>query len=221
MIHFGMYTSLTPPTRGPEESYKREQFGAYLQQLAEEWESLTPKLRTTGNWPSVGGPEMLCRWDMQTAPPDIRVTNYSMLEYMLFRPIESPIFDATRVWLKGGDDRVVTLVLDEAHTYTGAKGTEVAHLVRRLKERLGIRPGSNKFRAIATSASIPDLQGAEADLLRFMSDLFGEPRDSFTLINAGIQDEELRERVPDSRDGDHRKCPVLITESAQSGGRWF
>ena len=36
---------------------------------------------------------MLCRWDMQAAPPDILVTNYSMLEYMLIRPIEAPIFD--------------------------------------------------------------------------------------------------------------------------------
>ena len=132
---------------------------------------------------------MLCRWDMQGAPPDILVTNYSMLEHMLVRPIESPIFDATRVWLAGADDRVVTLVLDEAHTYTGAKGTEVAHLVRRLKERLGIASGSNQFRAIATSASIPAIKGAESDLVRFTSDLFGEPDESFTLIHAGITDE--------------------------------
>ena len=81
-------------------------------------------------------------------------------------------------------------MLDEAHTYTGAKGTEVAHLVRRLKERLGIRPGSNKFCAIATSASIPNVQGAEGDLLKFMSELFGEPQDTFTLIHAGVQDEK-------------------------------
>ena len=167
LIHFGMYTSLTPPTRGPEQSAKRQQFDDYIQQLTEEWESLTEELRSTGNWPAVGGPEMLCRWDMQAAPPDILVTNYSMLEYMLIRPIESPIFDATRTWLEGGDERVVTLVLDEAHTYTGAKGTEVAHLVRRLKERLGIRPDSKRLRAIATSASIPNTEGSEDELLKF------------------------------------------------------
>ena len=194
VIHFGMYTSLTPPTRGPDQSAKREEFEVYLQRLAEEGESLSDKLRSTGNWPAVGGPEMLCRWDMQAAPPDILVTNYSMLEYMLIRPIEGPIFDATRAWLEGGDDRAITLVLDEAHTYTGAKGTEVAHLVRRLKERLGIRPGSNKFRAIATSASIPNVQGAEGDLLQFTSDLFGEPQQTFTLIHAGVQDEKPQVR---------------------------
>lgn len=199
LIHFGMYTSLTPPTRGPEQRSKRREFEEYRQHLEEEWESLGDRLRNTGNWPTTGGPEMLCRWDMQGAPPDILVTNYSMLEYMLIRPIESPIFDMTRAWLEESDDRVVTLVLDEAHTYTGAKGTEVAHLVRRLKERLGIGQSSNKFRAIATSASIPNLQGAEGDLTTFTSDLFGEPQGSFTLIHAGVSDEEPNERSADSR----------------------
>ncbi len=188
LIHFGMYTSLTPPTRTPTENVKRQQFEEYIQQLAEEWESLPHDLRNTGNWPAVGGPEMLCRWDMQGAAPDILVTNYSMLEYMLIRGIENPIFESTRSWLEGGEDRAVTLVLDEAHTYTGAKGTEVAHLVRRLKERLGIRPGNNKLRAIATSASIPDQAGASAELLQFVSDLFGEPQNTFSLIHAGITD---------------------------------
>lgn len=188
LIHFGMYTSLTQPTRGPEQSAKRELLEDYLEQIAEEWHSLTPELREKGTWPAPGGPEMLCRWDMQAAPPDILVTNYSMLEYMLIRPIESPIFQATRDWLQGADDRTLTFVLDEAHTYTGAKGTEVAHLVRRLKERLGVEPGSGKFRAIATSASIPAASGAEGELLEFVGDLFGEPAESFTLVQAGVAD---------------------------------
>ena len=89
-------------------------------------------------------------------------------------------------------------MLDEAHTYTGAKGTEVAHLVRRLKERLGIKTGSGKFRAIATSASIPVAKGAESRLSRFTSDLFGEPQDSFTVIHAGISDDNPTERGKDS-----------------------
>ena len=67
-----------------------------------------------------------------------------------------------RSGLEDETGRTVTLVLDEAHTYTGAKGTEVAHLVRRLKERLGLQPGSHQFRAIATSASIP----AQGDTVR-------------------------------------------------------
>ena len=219
LIHFGMYTSLTQPTRGPEQQRKRQQFDQYLENLQEEWAGLTEELRNTGNWPVVGGSEMLCRWDMQGAPPDILVTNYSMLEYMLVRPIESPIFDATRNWLTGAQDRVVTLVLDEAHTYTGAKGTEVAHLIRRLKERLGIEAGSNQFRAIATSASIPAIKGAESDLVRFTSDLFGEPDESFTLIHAGISDETppARSVQPGSLAAFTRFHDTFVTTSPWTG----
>ena len=141
---------------------------------------------------------MLCRWDMQSAPPDILVTNYSMLEYMLIRPIETNIFDITREWLDSSQDNKITLVLDEAHTYTGAKGTEVAHLIRRLKNRLGITPGDGKLRAIATSASInPDAASDPQDLTKFTADLFGEPQESFTFIQAGIEDQEATPRNPE------------------------
>ena len=194
LIHFGMYTSSTPPTKSPYSQTKRQQFERYLQNLEEQWGNLPEDLRNTGNWSAAGGPEMLCRWDIQAAPPDILVTNYSMLEYMLIRPIENPIFEATRRWLAGEDGRAFTLVLDEAHTYTGAKGTEVAHLVRRLKDRLGIKAGSGKFRAIATSASIPVAKGAEGSLSKFTSDLFGEPRESFKVIHAGIADDRPSEK---------------------------
>ena len=219
LIHFGMYTSLTLPTRGPDSTTKRQQFEEYLQHLEEEWDSLTTELRETGNWPVVGSSEMLCRWDMQGAPPDILVTNYSMLEYMLIRPIESPVFDITRDWLAGREDRTITLVLDEAHTYTGAKGTEVAHLVRRLKERLGIEPGSGKFQAIATSASIPSAPGAEEALRKFTSDLFAEPDDSFTIIHAGIADEQspVRTASPQSLTAFKRFQDAFLPNDPWSG----
>ena len=191
LIHFGMYTSLTEVTGTPNRSDKRRRFSQHLDQLQSEWDSLPQEMRSVGNWPAVNGSEMLCRWDMQAAPPDILVTNYSMLEYMMIRPIESPIFEATRKWLSESPENTLTLVLDEAHTYTGARGTEVAHLVRRLKERLGIAPGDGKLRAIATSASIPANQGGGAEMLRkFSSDLFGEPPESFSLIHAGIDKSE-------------------------------
>src|SRR5947208_7269932 len=102
---------------------------------------------------------------------------------MLVRHIEAGIFELTRRWLESTPAARITLVLDEAHTYTGAKGTEVAYLVRRLKERLGLASGSPQFRAIATTASVP--AGADDHLLRFISDLFGEPASRFTLIRTG------------------------------------
>lgn len=194
LIHFGMYTSLTQPTGSWSDTWRRNKFGEYYTRLEEDWQKLRPDLRDTGGWPRPDSPEMLCRWDMQLAPPDIVVTNYSMLEYMLVRPIEYPVFEATREWLHNTQDARLTLVLDEAHTYTGAKGTEVAHLVRRLKERLGLESGSDKFRAIATTASVPP--DADDQLHSFISDLFGEPADRFTLVRLGAGTLTLPERTP-------------------------
>ena len=99
-------------------------------------------------------PELLTRHEVHQAPPDVLVTNYSMLEYMLMRPLERPIFDQTSAWLDENPDETLLLVLDEAHLYRGAAGAEVALLVRRLRTRLGIAP--ERLRVICTSASFQD-----------------------------------------------------------------
>ncbi|MEW6732742.1 MAG: DEAD/DEAH box helicase [Acidobacteriota bacterium] len=113
--------------------------------------------------------------------PDILVTNYSMLEYMLMRPFERPIFDETRHWLQQKGSRLI-LVLDEAHMYRGAKGAEVAFLIRRLRARLGIHNQPDKLSVIATSASL----GSEANALennkKFTADLTGKTPANFDSI---------------------------------------
>ena len=45
-----------------------------------------------------GDRELLTRHEIQDCAPDLLVTNYSMLEYMLLRPIERSIFKKTRNW---------------------------------------------------------------------------------------------------------------------------
>lgn len=99
-------------------------------------------------------PELVTRHEVQEAPPDILVTNYSMLEYMLMRPLERPIFDHTRDWLHANPDEQFLLVIDEAHLYRGAAGAEVALLIRRLRMRLSIPP--ERLQVICTSASFND-----------------------------------------------------------------
>ncbi|WP_344597754.1 DEAD/DEAH box helicase [Actinomadura vinacea] len=61
---------------------------------------------------------------MQENPPDILLTNYSMLEYVLTRRDDRQLF---------GSGVLRHLVLDEVHTYQGALGTEIAGLIRRLR----------------------------------------------------------------------------------------
>jgi len=84
------------------------------------------------------GGEMWSRWDMQDHPPDILITNYSMLNIMLMRGVEAAIFDQTRQWLQQDPANIFHLVVDELHLYRGTAGTEVALLIRKLLRRLGL-----------------------------------------------------------------------------------
>src|SRR5690606_1210338 len=70
--------------------------------------------------------EMWDRWSMQDNPPDILITNYSMLNIMLLRKQEDPIFEKTKQWLaEDRENNIFHLVVDEMHTYRGTAGTEV------------------------------------------------------------------------------------------------
>ncbi|EOA9034946.1 DEAD/DEAH box helicase [Vibrio harveyi] len=132
-------------------------------------------------------PELLMRAEIQSNQPDLLVTNFSMLEYMLLRPIEQLIFDRTKQWLKKDKSHNFTLVLDEAHIYNGVSGSEVALLLRRLRDRLGA--DEMQFRVILASASL----GENDDVIKDnASKLTGVHKDTFTVIKH--QDETLIDR---------------------------
>ncbi|TDX74852.1 DEAD/DEAH box helicase domain-containing protein [Rathayibacter sp. PhB151] len=124
--------------------------------------------------------ELVTRWDMIATPPDVLVTNYSMLNVMLMRDVEEPLFESTRLWLQQSSDHVFTLVVDELHLYRGSAGAEVGMVVRNLASRLGLEPSSNQFRIIATSASLP----GDDSGLEYLERFFGVDRASF-LIQPG------------------------------------
>lgn len=121
-------------------------------------------------------PELLTRHEVLSAPPDVLITNYSMLEYMLMRPLERPVFDATRSWLAQNPDEKLLLVIDEAHLYRGAAGAEVALLLRRLRARLGIP--SDRLQVICTSASFASPGYAR----EFAAQLVGKSKDDFRTV---------------------------------------
>ncbi|WP_328633334.1 DEAD/DEAH box helicase [Streptomyces sp. NBC_00356] len=131
--------------------------------------------------PRLDGGEMRSRWDMLQAPPDIMITNYSMLNVMLMRPRESSIFDKTRRWLHEVEDARFTLVVDELHMYRGTAGTEIAYLLRNLRHRLGLDNRPDKFRVIAASASLE----APRDL-DFLQEFFGVERDRFEVLGGQV-----------------------------------
>jgi DEAD/DEAH box helicase domain-containing protein len=126
------------------------------------------------------GGELVTRWDMAVTPPDILVTNYSMLNAMLMRELEEPIFDSTRRWLNASTDHVFTLVVDELHLYRGSSGAEVGMVIRNLTSRLGLDASSAQFRIFATSASLPTDQSG----LEYLERFFGVERKTL-LIDPG------------------------------------
>lgn len=191
-IYFGQYTSRTRVSGHWSNRNRVNEWRQYVARVHADWASLEPQEANDGDWIRPDGPEMYCRWDMQEAPPDILVTNYAMLEYMLLRPIERPLWEATGKWLKMSEDNRLTIVLDEAHMYTGARGSEVAYLLRRLYDRLGLT--HNKTRCIATSASLGEGEGSDVAVRRFASRLFGAPSERFEVIRA--ETESLDTDVP-------------------------
>ena len=64
---------------------------------------------------SMDGGEMWSRWDMQDHPPDVLITNYSMLNIMLMRGVEATIFEQTRQWLQPDASHIFHLVVDELY----------------------------------------------------------------------------------------------------------
>lgn len=112
------------------------------------------KLHVSNHNPDPEDAEMITRYEMQNCTPDILITNYSMMEYMLLRPRESHIWEDTKSWLFEDAENKLLFIIDEAHMYRGSSGGEVALLIRRLLHKLDIP--RNKVQFILTTASMPD-----------------------------------------------------------------
>ncbi len=149
-------------------------------------------------------PELVTRHEVQAAPPDVLVTNYSMLEYMLMRPLERPIFDATREWLKSNPDEKFLLVIDEAHLYRGAGGAEVALLIRRLRMRLGIP--ADRLQVICTSASFKNRDYA----IQFGAQLTGKQVSDFRKVEGNLN--KRPNATPGSSDDAHILAEINLQE---------
>jgi DEAD/DEAH box helicase domain-containing protein len=145
---------------------------------------------------------------MQEIPPDILLTNYKMLDYLLLRPSDSAL------WQHNEPGVLQYLVLDELHTYDGAQGSDVACLIRRLKERLDIPRGG--ICMVGTSATIAG-DDAGARLQQFAGDLFEEDFPPESVIGEDRLEVEEIVTLPADEDGllpPTEQCKPLEGESA-------
>ena len=118
-IFFGQYSGSTPGSGTPE--------GFALNDCRKDLQAIDRREskvigESGGKVQSTLGSELITRWDMQKTPPDILITNYSMLSTILIRDAEQTIFDSTKEWLAESEYNVFYLVLDELHSYRGYRG---------------------------------------------------------------------------------------------------
>lgn len=125
---------------------------------------------------------------LREAPPPILVTNVTMLEYMLLRPQDASI-------LAKSQGKLRYVVLDEAHTYVGAKAAEIALLLRRVCLAFGVDPADVRF--IATSATIGAGRDVTAQLRQFLADVSGAPAAHMHVVEG----KTVRPTLPPLHDG--------------------
>ena len=172
-ITFGRYTGQTPSgySQGLE-AFKQENAGAVPQ----------PNEMFCRNQ-ILGIKPIKAEWPHRdvapfVGPPHVLLTNFAMLEYLLMRPQDSVLFDGDA----GSSWRF--LVLDEAHVYSGAQGTEIGYLMRRLKDRV-CRSRSGKLLCIATSATIgADDAASRETIASSFHNLFGESFETEDIVTA-------------------------------------
>ncbi|WP_434221622.1 DEAD/DEAH box helicase [Limnospira platensis] len=110
---------------------------------------------------------------LRKSPPDILLTNYKMLDYLLIRP------DLQALWTNNEPETLRYLVVDEFHTFDGAQGTDLACLLRRLKHRLKTPPGH--LACVGTSATLGN-KSDKTEILAYSKTIFQEEFEAAALI---------------------------------------
>ena len=117
---------------------------------------------------------------LRERPPDILLTNYKMLDLLLTRPLDFPL------WRHNKAGTLRFLVVDELHTFDGAQGTDLACLVRRLRSRLQAQEnlvcvgtsatlGGQEPSAWGSARGLPSLEESQEQVIAYASSLFHEP----------------------------------------------
>jgi DEAD/DEAH box helicase domain-containing protein len=193
-ISFGRYTGITPYS-GKETNAKRSKLQNEKEQMVKDWKSAIQQASRTKdleylfdvcNMNEGVNSEFWDRWTMQKTPPDILITNYSMLNIMLMRKHEASIFEKTRDWLKADKSHIFHLVIDELHSYRGTSGTEVAYLIRLLLMRLGLTPDSPQVQFLCSSASMNETERTKKFIAGFFGLHFSQYHEKFSIIKDEI-----------------------------------
>ncbi|MGN2250328.1 DEAD/DEAH box helicase [Frateuria sp. GZRe14] len=148
------------------------------------------------------------RKELRRNPPQLLITNTTMLEYMLVRHEDAPILNASHGKLRW-------IVIDEAHSYMGTQAAELALQLRRTMQGFGVKP--DQVQIIATSATIGDDSPASDEALRrFLADLSGTSIERVSVVRG-------RRQIPTLSDSRHggQEPSLDELEAEQDGARLF
>lgn len=161
--------------------------------------------------------ELCDRYSIQDTPPDILITNYSMLNVMLMRSDEDSIFESTKNWLKESKDNVFHIVIDELHSYRGTSGTEVSYLIKLLLNKIGLTPDSDQVQFLCSSASMQESERVK----KFISGFFGISESKYENKFKIIKDNRLIDTTPVLNKIDPILCIGLESKSDEERELFF
>ena len=115
---------------------------------------------------------------LRKQPPDILLTNYKMLDYLMLRPQDH------QLWAANTPETLHYVVVDELHTFDGAQGTDLALLLRRLRARL--RTPEGHLICAGTSATLGGTSDA-TPLRDYARQIFGVPFEPDSVVTENRQ----------------------------------
>ena len=110
------YSKMVHPETDEGEDFLRQLTKEGKIPSKENFDAFLEKLHNSKHIPDAEDAELVTRFEMQQFCPDILITNYSMLEYMLLRPREKKIWDDTKRWLESDPKNKLLFVIDDCFT---------------------------------------------------------------------------------------------------------
>lgn len=157
------------------------------------------------------------RIELRENPPDVLLTNYKMLDYLLIRPEDQAL------WKHNAPGVLRYLVVDELHTFDGAQGTDLACLIRRLRARLNIQ---DELACVGTSATIGGGEDSVQKLREYAETVFDTTFDEESIIGESRQ--SIEEYFQKGDDGDSQGTqpdgtgqPENTTQKSEEPLRFF
>lgn len=132
--------------------------------------------------------QVIDRMSLRERPPQLLVTNATMLEYMLIRKDDEPILEKSAGKLRW-------IILDEAHTHIGSQAAEMALLLRRVMLAFKVNPQDVRF--VATSATFGSDSATIENLRKFLADIGGVAPEQVHVVQGHRDIPRLSDRKQD------------------------